>query len=231
MATSRSSSTRDTILDAAENLFAHFGHDNTSMRQITAAAGVNLSAVNYHFGSKDGLTQAVFKRRLVTLNEERLSLLNELEAQASGDPLKPSQIVEAFFGPLVRHACGVSPSQKAFVPLLERSMSDPGGFIKAVIIDEHCEVLERYKQALLSSLPDVPEEEIFWRFQFMLGATSYAITGADVLRLAMGWPPPDETSPAPDATQLLLDRLLSFLLGGLRAALPATEAVANRSIQ
>lgn len=231
MATPRSSGTRDTILDAAEQLFAHHGHDNTSMRQITTAAGVNLSAVNYHFGSKDGLTQAVFQRRLATLNEERLSLLNELETQAAGHPLKPSQIVEAFFGPLVRHACGATPSQKAFVPLLERSMSDPGGFIKAVIIDEHSEVLERYKRALLSSLPDVPEEEIFWRFQFMLGATSYAITGADVLRLAMGWPQPDVISSASQATQLLLDRLLSFLLGGLRAPLPAAEAVTHRSLQ
>ncbi len=88
--------TRDAILDTAEALFAQQGHDATSMRQITSAAGVNLASVNYHFGSKESLVQAVLKRRLAVLNRERLRLLDELEAQAEGRPLKPSQIVDAF---------------------------------------------------------------------------------------------------------------------------------------
>ncbi|SHI45290.1 TetR/AcrR family transcriptional regulator [Pollutimonas bauzanensis] len=216
------SSTRNTILDAAEQLFAQQGHDNTSMRQITAAAGVNLSAVNYHFGSKDGLVHAVFERRLTALNQERLALLDELENEAQGQPLKPSLIVEAFFGPLVRHASGASPGEKAFVPLLERSMSDPGGFIRSMFVDEHTGVIERFKHALLKSLPDVPEEEIVWRFHFMLGATSYAISGTEVLRLAMGWPEPEPGDG--DGAQKLLARLMSFLLGGLRAPLPGATA-------
>ena len=70
------------------------------MRQITGAAGVNLASVNYHFGSKESLVQAVLKRRLAVLNSERMRLLDELEAQAEGKPLKPSQIVDAFFGTL-----------------------------------------------------------------------------------------------------------------------------------
>ncbi|PLC55774.1 TetR family transcriptional regulator [Pollutimonas nitritireducens] len=220
MSLHRANPTRTVILDAAEQLFADQGHDNTSMRQITAAAGVNLSAVNYHFGSKDGLVHAVFQRRLAALNQERLDLLNALEDAAQGQPLKPSQIVESFFGPLVRHATRASHGQKAFVPLLERSMSDPGGFIRTMFIDEHTGVIERFKQALLKSLPDVPEDEIVWRFHFMLGATSYAISGTETLRLAMNWPKP-ESGDASDA-EMLLARLLSFLLGGLRAPLPGT---------
>src|SRR5690606_30346962 len=98
MATSRSTLTRDAILDAAERLFAERGHDNTSMRQITQAAQVNLSAVNYHFGSKDTLIEAVFQRRLDALNDERLRILDALEAKSEGQPLKPSAIVEAYFG-------------------------------------------------------------------------------------------------------------------------------------
>lgn len=220
MTQSRPLSTRDIILDAAEHLFAQQGHDNTSMRQITATANVNLSAVNYHFGSKDGLVQAVFQRRLAALNQERLAILDDLENQAKGQPLKPSQIVEAFFGPLVRYATGTDHNHKAFVPLLERNMSDPGGFIRTLFVDEHTGILERFKHALLKSLPDVPEEEIIWRFHFMLGATSYAISGADVLRLVMNWPEPEHSDHAAD-TQKLLARLMSFLLGGLRAPLPS----------
>lgn len=222
MTPTRSSVTRIMILDAAEQLFADQGHDNTSMRQITAAAKVNLSAVNYHFGSKDGLIHAVFHRRLMALNQERLELLDRFEAEAGGQPVKPSQIVEAFFGPLVRHAASASPDQKAFVPLLERSMSDAGGFIRTMFVDEHTGVIERFKHALLKSLPGVPEEEIVWRFHFMLGATSYAISGTEVLRLAMQWPePPNGQGTDPDK---LLARLMSFLLGGLRAPLPGATA-------
>ncbi|MGB6105421.1 MAG: TetR/AcrR family transcriptional regulator [Pusillimonas sp.] len=223
MATPRPSSTRDTILDAAEQLFGRQGHDNTSMRQITSAAKVNLSAVNYHFGSKDGLVQAVFQRRLAALNNERLALLDELESQAQGLALKPSQIVEAFFGPLVRHACGSGARPTAFVPLLERSMSDPGGFIRAAIIDEHSGVFARFKRALLESLPGVPEDEIVWRFQFMLGATSYAISGTNDLRAAANLSGVQDGEAG--STQLLLDRLMSFLLGGLRAPLPGVDAL------
>ena len=50
--------TKDKILDAAEALFMEHGFEATSLRAITATAGVNLAAVNYHFGSKEELFQS-----------------------------------------------------------------------------------------------------------------------------------------------------------------------------
>ena len=47
--------TKEQILNAAEELFARHGYAGTSMRAITKAAGVNLAAVNYHFGTKEKL--------------------------------------------------------------------------------------------------------------------------------------------------------------------------------
>ena len=61
--------TQKRILDAAEELFMQHGFEATSMRMLTTAAGVNLAAVNYHFGSKDALIEAVFRRRLDPMNE------------------------------------------------------------------------------------------------------------------------------------------------------------------
>ncbi|MBV7486625.1 TetR/AcrR family transcriptional regulator [Bordetella sp. BOR01] len=213
-----SPSTREIILDTAEALFARQGHDGTSMRQITSEAGVNLAAVNYHFGSKEALVQAVLKRRLAILNQERLRLLDELEAQADGQALKASQIVDGFFGTLLRLAASPDHAGKNFLPLLERTMTDPTGFIRAVVAEEYADVMERYQAALFKALPDVPRAEVIWRFQFMLGATSYAIVGTEVLRLAMGWSL-DDPEQAHDPERLL-PRLMSFLLGGLRAPLP-----------
>jgi AcrR family transcriptional regulator len=94
--------TRERILDVAERLFMENGYEGTSMRVITGAAEVNLAAVNYHFGSKEALLREVFRRRLAWLNHERLQALDRLEEQAAGAPLKPSQILEAFFGTLLR---------------------------------------------------------------------------------------------------------------------------------
>src|SRR5262252_5809342 len=73
--------TKDRILDAAEALFMEHGFEATSLRSITAAAGVNLAAVNYHFGSKEELFQAVLTRRLDPMNQERIELLEALERE------------------------------------------------------------------------------------------------------------------------------------------------------
>ena len=55
--------TKAAVFNAAERLFALHGFQNVSVRDITAEAGVNLAAVNYHFGSKDGLLFEIFRRR------------------------------------------------------------------------------------------------------------------------------------------------------------------------
>ena len=56
--------TRERILDVAEYEFMSYGYEGTSMRMITSKAEVNLAAINYHFGSKKALIQAVFSRFL-----------------------------------------------------------------------------------------------------------------------------------------------------------------------
>lgn len=218
MQDNRLSDTRARILDAAERLFMAHGYDGTSMRQITGEAGVNLAAVNYHFGSKEALIQEVFRRRLNWLNEERMRALDELEATADGQPLKPSQIVDAFFGTMIRMAEDEERGGVIFLRLLGRTLTEPSDFIRAFLAHEYKTVVERYKEALFRSLPDVPKAEIVWRFHFMLGATSYAITGTDALRLVTDWG--IEAEDSEDRLDRLLPRLISFLIGGLRAPLP-----------
>jgi len=63
--------TRERLLDTAEALISANGYANTSLREITAQAGANLAAVNYHFGSKEGLVSAMLERRLTPLNKKR----------------------------------------------------------------------------------------------------------------------------------------------------------------
>jgi len=226
----RPTETRERILDVAERLFMTHGYDGTSMRQITSDAEVNLAAVNYHFGSKEELVKEVFRRRLDWLNEERMRVLDRLEGESGGQPLKASAILEAFFGTLLRMAGDESRGGMTFLRLLGRTFTEPSQFIRTFLAHEYQDVMDRYKEALFKALPDVPKAEIVWRFHFMLGATSYAIAGTDALRLVTDWQVEDEDSV--DRIDRLLPRLMSFLLGGLRAPLPqfseaAPEAAAK----
>jgi len=214
----RTVDTRERILDAGERLFMAHGYEGTSMRQITGEAGVNLAAVNYHFGSKESLMQEVFRRRLDWLNEERMRVLDALEVEAAGQPVKPSAIVDAFFGTLLRMAGDENRGGMTFLRLLGRTLTEPSEFIRAFLAHEYQAVMDRYKEALFRALPEVPKAEIVWRFHFMLGATSYAIAGTDALRLVTDWQIEDEDST--DRLDRLVPRLMSFLLGGLRAQLP-----------
>lgn len=212
--------TRERILDAAERLFMEHGFDGTSMRVVTGEAGVNLAAANYHFGSKEVLMQEVLRRRLDVINQERLRRLDEAEAKAGGKPLKPSVIVDCFFGTLFRVAAEQKAGGETFLRLLGRTLTEPSDFIRTFMSAEYADVLERYKQAMFRSLPDVPKAEIVWRFHFMLGATSYAIAGTDALRLVTDWQVEEGLA---EQDENLLPRLMSFLLGGLRAPLPKLD--------
>ena len=224
MAEIRTADTRERILDAGERLFMAHGYEGTSMRQITSEASVNLAAVNYHFGSKESLIQEVFRRRLDWLNEERMRVLVEMEDAAAGSPLKPSQIVDGFFGTLLRMADDEERGGVTFLRLLGRTLTEPSEFIRTFLAHEYATVMDRYKEAFFKALPDVPKAEIVWRFHFMLGATSYAIAGTDALRLVTDWQ--IEEADAVDRVDRLVPRLMSFLLGGLRAPLPQYPDVA-----
>ena len=113
-------STQDRLLDAAEVLFADQGF-STSLRSITASAGVNLAAVNYPCGSKDVLIQEVFARRLEPLNRERLRLLDELESAEPDVVPSLERIVEA-----LRDACRVAGRDPDEI---EVSAAYPGRFL------------------------------------------------------------------------------------------------------
>ena len=79
-----SDQTRTAILAAAERLYAERGFGDVTLRDIVAAADVNLAAVNYHFGSKDELIAELFVTRSIQTNRERLNELKAAEEKGGG---------------------------------------------------------------------------------------------------------------------------------------------------
>ncbi len=95
----RSHRTRDSLIRAAEQLFADHGVDGVSINTITRAAGqANRNAVQYHFGNKNGLLQAIFDKHGPALAERRAMLVDQL--LSSGMPT-PQLIATAIVEPLL----------------------------------------------------------------------------------------------------------------------------------
>jgi len=203
--------TRTRILDAAEELFMLQGFGGTSMRLLTAKAGVNLAAVNYHFGSKDALIEAVFRRRLDPMNVARIAALEALEAGGTPDA---DAIIRAFVGASLRMLEDAKGGGRNFIRLLGRTYTEPAKGIRHLIGQMYAPTMQRYKAALERALPQMPREELVWRMHFMFGTLAYTLAATDTVQLIAGSKPEDRYD-----ARLLEDRLTAFLASGLAAPL------------
>jgi AcrR family transcriptional regulator len=207
--------TRRRILEAAEELFMQHGFEGASMRLLTAKAGVNLAAVNYHFGSKDALIEAVFQRRLDPMNAARLAELDRLEKEAAGEPLSPEAIIRAFVGESLAMIEDGRNGGRNFVRLLGRTYTEPSKPIRSLIGRMYAPTMERFKAAFARALPDVPAGELIWRMHFMFGTLSYTLAATDTVQLIAGFKPEDRHD-----SRALQERLVQFLTAGLLAPPP-----------
>lgn len=210
--------TRERILAAAESLFMERGYAATSLRMITAKAGVNLAAVNYHFGSKEALIREVFERRLGPLNSARIACLDRFEAQARGRPLTAEQIMEAIVAPALRVNVDPLSGAAVFLRLLGRAFSEPAEYMGDILSAQYRQVVVRFKGALVRALPQIPDHELTWRMHFMFGALSYTMAGNDALKLIATC-----NLDGADDPEAIIRRLVPFLAAGLRAPLPRMQ--------
>jgi AcrR family transcriptional regulator len=204
--------TKTRILDSAERLFAHQGIEATSLRTITAAAGVNLAAVNYHFQSKEALLHAVIARRLDPVNQRRLAMLDACEAAAGSGPLPLAQVLDALLRPVLEMISGPA---KEFAPMMSRIFTESSDLTEKVFQKHLAHVSARFFPAFERAIPHVPRTELFWRLLFMMGAVAHTIGGAKVLRMLSGG------QCDPSDVEGTIRRLESFLMAGLQAPVPA----------
>jgi AcrR family transcriptional regulator len=200
--------TRTRILDAAEELFMQHGFEGTSMRLLTAKAGVNLAAVNYHFGSKDALIEALFRRRLDPMNTERVAALDRLE------DFSAENIIRAFVRPSLRLIEDAQGGGRNFIRLLGRTYTEPAKPVRVLIGQMYAPTMERFKAALERALPQMPRDELVWRMHFMFGTLAYTLAATDTVQLIAGCKPEDRHD-----ARLLEERLTAFLAAGLHAPL------------
>lgn len=214
--------TKNRILDAAERLFADRGYGSTSLRNITTVAGVNLAAIHYHFHSKDILLENVITRRSDVVNQRRLDMLERFRREAGGGPVPLEKLLQAFLAPSFDWVRESGEAGVRFARLLGRLHAE-GGISHKLMVNKFGPVVEVFHAALHESLPGMPEQELWWRIHFAIGAMAHTLRWSQQMEIIPGDPP------TPPDTELTLARLISFLSGGFRVPSPEA-AVSNQGV-
>jgi AcrR family transcriptional regulator len=166
--------TPERILATAEEMFAEQGYWGVSLRSITRASGVNIAAIHYHFGSKQELLEQIFTRRCGPMNDERFRLLAECR-EGPGRPPMLEQLLEAYLRPSLIWPNDPSGARRFL--RLRAVLSHEHESLAADLISHHFNKVSRtFAAALLEVLPQLTEEEVFWRFQFLLAAQYYTLS-------------------------------------------------------
>jgi AcrR family transcriptional regulator len=197
--------TKVRIMDAAERLIADRGSE-VSLRTITAEAGVNLAAVNYHFQSKEALVDAVVERRIRPINQARLEMLDALERDHPSGPLPLEGVLEAFLAPVVQK-CDHEHRRLLF----GRLYTMPEDILMRIFNRHLHPILVRFQAALERALPDVPFADRMSAMMFTAGAMVHVMAWSRLLTVIS-----DGAVDAGD-TKALTDRIVAFTAGGFRA--------------
>jgi AcrR family transcriptional regulator len=203
-------SARERILEVAERLFAEHGMSGVGLRAISAEAKVNLASIAYHFGSKEGLLEALFAERARPIAEERLRLLARCYEKSSTPTLE--QILDAFLRPALVQ--GVQPQfgGPAFVKLRARLATEPEALSRKILSKAFDQSSKAFIEAISKALPGVPRPDIEWRFHFMLGAMFYTMANSGRIQaLTDGRIDPGNVKRA-------LQHMIPFLVAGFRSA-------------
>lgn len=169
------STTHEKILDAAEKLFADNGFRGTSLRQITQLAGVNIAAVNYHFGDKESLYVEVIKRRVDPINQARLARLDEAIAAAGSQPPPLEQVMDILVRPVFEVHQDPARGGPHIVRIISRTLTEPLPFMGDIIQVRFRDVLYRFSQVVRRHVAHLSPEEFLWRMSFVVGAMQHTL--------------------------------------------------------
>src|SRR6195256_6292022 len=174
-----SDQTRSAILAAAERLYADRGFGDVTLRDIVAAANVNLAAVNYHFGSKDELIAELSAPRSLPTNRERLNELKAAEA-AGGGRADIDAILRALVGPTLRGCLGPERERSTAARFMIRASIESVPPIRR-IRNREIDHLRKFVAAMRRSLPDRSEVELYWALHFALAMAHQTIRDSERL--------------------------------------------------
>ena len=203
---------KQAILLAAEKLFAQHGYHAVAIRDIAVEAGVPLALVGYYYGQKHELFHAIFEHWSHSI-EERLAALRAIDTASPG-PDTITRIIEAFTGPVI--TLRASAEGEYYALLVARELYHARDETDRILRSFFDPLAHAFIDALQRTLPHASRGQVAWVYQFALGALLHHLTDTRIERLSNG----ESQAGDPAATPMLVD----FIVGGIRAALPAPPA-------
>lgn len=168
--------TQKRLIESAERIFAEKGYHGTSVRDITNAASANVAAVNYHFGSKEGLFFEMIRYRVEPVNKLRLELLDQALEESGGTPLPVRRLVEIIVDPLVHNFLSkAAKPDNDFLKALGRGMSEENSFMQKLKKNVFAEIIDRFQSELGRTLSDMPKHIHELCFTYMVSTINAII--------------------------------------------------------
>jgi len=159
--------TKERLLDAAESLFACKGFDDVSIRELAAAADVNVAAVNYHFQGKENLFHQVIMRRFVVQRDRTLEALEEVLGTAENPGVAP--VIKALVEEYLKGTLS-TPGGSSFMMVLAREMHSQhshssSAFFKEMVMP----IFQAYSAALMDVRPCLTQDQVNWLMASIIG--------------------------------------------------------------
>jgi AcrR family transcriptional regulator len=166
---------QERILDAAEQAFADSGFEGASLRRIVAEAGENLATVYYHFKSKEGLMEAVVRRRFGPLNARHFELVGAVMAERGGKRPPVENLLRAMLSPGLGLAASDAPESAVVMRLIGRMLTEPNLAIQDLLRSQCEEVRELYQDAFHQACPWLEPDALRWRIETVWGALAFIL--------------------------------------------------------
>lgn len=200
---------RERLIDAAIKLFAERGYEGTSVRELATAAGVNVAAVSYHFGSKDALYHEALRACLAPCGEMRERMQIHLDTaqrkktrKAAEDALRGciKDFLEVLVSPAARHSHLVMREQmegkQRFEPVIREFFQPVGSIVQQVI---------------LMLAPELPPMRVFIVLSGIIGQCLHVYKARGTFRVLAG-----VDSHSPEYIEMISRHMSHFTAIGLR---------------
>ncbi len=199
--------TRERLLRAAERLFAKKGYEHTSVRDITEAAGANVAAVNYHFGSKQNLYREIFRDHSAAMTEIREAAFGPRGPVGELPPLPEAlrAFVRMFLGRMLRGAA----EGGLFFRVVAREMESPGPAFDILVAEMIRPTQETLQAAVLREVPGMTPARATLCVASLMGQMIHFVRARRVISELLGRAYTDAL------VEELCEHVASFTLAGM----------------
>lgn len=201
--------TQERLIEAAETLFAEKGFEAVSLRDITAQAGANVAAVNYHFGGKENLINAVMSRHAMPINTERIELLDALLARERAPSVR--EVVSAFLRPMMSRILAEESRQQLFAKFIGRMMTEGSCGLPEEVLPQFKEMAHKVVTGFQAAVPGLSDEQAYFRLKCCFVVMADAIMRDEAFEQIS-----DGCVSAKWDWEQVFEEVLNFCEGGLR---------------